>query len=648
MMSLLKEAKSKNWHSLVFVVVIWGFSPLLITKFSGIVQPFFAAAITLLVAGCVGITTLLIRCPKLVFSRSGWKDSCRNPRRMFGLAALGFLIYPVCFFTGLQLGQPVAATLLNYLWPLIAFGTAVVLAKRIPRLEEILGVLCAAFGALLIISLLLDPGEGGADTYSLKSAFRASLPYLLALVGAAVYGVFSGLVKAEGETTTGISKKGDVNRRIQRVVVMIWVAVLGNLIIWAFLMAFGIEPILKWETNKAIVLGVYGGLWFFGHFFWINAQEESEGHEPVAVVYLVPVFGVFNLMVFKDGRFDLLALLALAFVVNGAILTRSRSLRLSTRQIVLICLVSSWAVGEVVGRVSDWAPGFSLGDGEMRAAPLVQLLFTTFALFGGFVLANAVRRESETRAAYSRALDALRRAFPSTEKLDSLEFRKLLARLSWYSFSPGFGYSIDSSDSAFRRVLEKSTAVEADMGVDLSGFRSEVLGVEAARSLGISRLESGLLIWIASLATILLFIPGAGSSLMEVVRPLLITVLVLMLLAIRENNQLRPSNLLSFISSSQRALFEFGTSVVLLVPEPLCFRWRGDLTVVGKIQPFIVTEKSDTEKSEDLEESALEAVERSRKSARRWSEFGLWFLMLMLILHLIGRGFLVLESSPAS
>ncbi len=175
-------------------IVCWSTAPALMRTSSEQLGPVTAGAAVFLTAGLVG-------CGWLALSRGGLGRAFRLPRAyLLGCGGL-FVLYELCIYLAVGLAathrQVLEVGIINYLWPGLTLAFSVPILKRRARLTLLPGVLIAFAGVALARFQgrpvgLSGPVEGPAYA-----------PYLLALVAAVSWGLYSNLSRRWAGTVGG-------------------------------------------------------------------------------------------------------------------------------------------------------------------------------------------------------------------------------------------------------------------------------------------------------------------------------------------------------------------------------------------------------------------------------------------------------------
>jgi drug/metabolite transporter (DMT)-like permease len=267
---LLAGAAILLWSSLAFLSSGLGHLPSLLM-----------AGISLTVGGILGL-----------FRVRDW----RVPALTLCLGIGGIFGYHLLLFTAFRLAPIVEVNLVNYLWPLLIVAlTPVVLRGYALRPHHILGAVMGLAGATLIVtggSLHPDP---------------ASLPgYLLAAAAALTWALYSLFTKRIAAFPSGAVGGFCLGSGVLSLAVYLVQAGPGGFSViqpgdWPVLVLLGAEPM---------------GAAFF---FWDAALKRGDPRVIGSLSYLTPLLSTLALVVFGGRPLRLLAGVAMALIVAGAV-----------------------------------------------------------------------------------------------------------------------------------------------------------------------------------------------------------------------------------------------------------------------------------------------------------------------------------------
>lgn len=156
------------------------------TALSGTMKPFQLNAIAFFIGALPGVVGWILNPQSL--------NALRQPKSVWLIGICGLFGYHFFYFTSLRSAPPVAAGLINYLWPLlIVLGSALMPGERL-RWYHIIGAALGFSGTILIIL--------GKGDFGLKSEY--SFGYLMALIGAFTWAAYSLLSRRVAKVSTSI------------------------------------------------------------------------------------------------------------------------------------------------------------------------------------------------------------------------------------------------------------------------------------------------------------------------------------------------------------------------------------------------------------------------------------------------------------
>lgn len=270
-------------------VIFWSSLAVLVAELAHI-PPF------LLLAGCliVGGSLSLPQCKK-------WQLS---PLLLL-VGVAGIFGYHFLLFMALRLAPPVAANLLNYLWPLFIllftplFFKGVNLTKR-----QIIGTFISLAGAALIVA-----------ANGLVFSFEDSLGYVLALMAAITWACYSLLSKKLIQKYTQFGS-----------------ATVGLFCLLSGFLA-GISHLLLETTpimtardfSLMLLLGI--GPMGLSFYCWDAAVKKGDPRVIATISYLTPLLSTLLLIVFSDSQFNQRVLIAMLLIVFGALVANFKTRR---------------------------------------------------------------------------------------------------------------------------------------------------------------------------------------------------------------------------------------------------------------------------------------------------------------------------------
>lgn len=170
----------------VAAIVLWGSTVAFGRSLTAQLGPIRAAGAVYALCAAISLGLLLVRPARL-------REALRLPRRYLLVCGGLFVLYVVCFYLALGLSagaqQAIEVGTVNYLWPAATVVLSVPILGVRARWTLWPGVLLALAG----IAAATLSGRGWTLAASWESLRRDWLPYLLALVGAFVWALYSNL-----------------------------------------------------------------------------------------------------------------------------------------------------------------------------------------------------------------------------------------------------------------------------------------------------------------------------------------------------------------------------------------------------------------------------------------------------------------------
>jgi drug/metabolite transporter (DMT)-like permease len=256
-----------------------------LTVASGAVPPF------LLTALCFGLSGLVATMALVVSGRA--RAAFRQPWPVWTLGVAGLFGYHALYFTALRNAPPVAANLLNYLWPLLIVLLSALLPGEKLKAHHIAGVALGFLGAAFLVTRSGSLGGGSMIGYG--AAFAAALVW-------SIYSVAS--------------------RRFERVPTA---TVAGFCLVTSGLSAachFLFETTI-WPATAGQWLAVAGlGLFPVGaaFFVWDHGVKHGDIQLLGAAAYGTPLIATLLLILFGHGTFSGTTALACLAITGGALI----------------------------------------------------------------------------------------------------------------------------------------------------------------------------------------------------------------------------------------------------------------------------------------------------------------------------------------
>lgn len=271
-------------------VAVWALLVLL-TLGSGEIPPFQRMAFCMTLGGALGLGWL-------AFKGVSLRETFAQTPRAWAIGAGGLFGYHAVYFFALSHAPPVAASLLNYLWPLLIVLMAGLATGQPLRLTTVLGALLGLAGAATAV--LAESG------FHLEIAPEHALGYAAALLAAFLWAGYSTLSRRHGAASTAA--------------VAAFCFVSGLL---AALCHLAFEPQTIWPATQgawaAFVLLALGPM-SAAFFLWDYGVKKGDLQTLGALAYMTPALSTAALTLggFVAPRWS--SAIACALIVVGAVL----------------------------------------------------------------------------------------------------------------------------------------------------------------------------------------------------------------------------------------------------------------------------------------------------------------------------------------
>ncbi|MCY3413684.1 MAG: DMT family transporter [Candidatus Heimdallarchaeota archaeon] len=285
--------------SLVFVAltqIIWPSNAavpvLLLGKFSNLQLIFFNS-----VAGFLLMLLLLLFQKRQDIIVSYAKDM-KILSRLMMMGITGISLYLIFLYQAYQLLNIQLAYTINLLWPVMTVVISILLLKDKPKQKQILGILIAFSGVLLVIS------EGRLDSFGVTNWWGI----LSALTGATCYGLYSVL-----------GKKWDYDRPV------------STLFFYLSSMLFtGLALIITQDIDipPITILDIIGFIWVgafilaLGDLFWFLALKYGNTAELSSIAMFGPFIAFIWIYFLLGEPIALFSIIGMAVVVVGNYFSR--------------------------------------------------------------------------------------------------------------------------------------------------------------------------------------------------------------------------------------------------------------------------------------------------------------------------------------
>jgi len=499
----------ERWLRLGLAISVWSLSALLIYESRGLASPAILALYAVTLGSLVTCVALVVSGQLRVGALLGAGKGVRwtGEAMLLGLAA--FVVYPLLYFSAIQNGPPAAVNLVNYVWPVVA---VVLVAIWRPAERSLETGLAAGFG---FAGAGLAIAAGSTISSPLKDV--GIYPFLLAALGALVYGAASGGIRLRHPT----EEKDDL-------LFFAGALLVGGTVAALVLVGLSLfEPqlvVLRVSGNHLWALLVYALLLPVGHLSWmIAAGDRRLPAFPTA--FLVPVISTGLLTLVVSGVANPEILSALVLVLCGVTFASAAERGVPVGYAVTLAVLSSIQISQLLaGQIS--------AEIDVQTDVISQLLVAIVAIFAGFVLASAIERNGALHSACSRFYA---KAWSLMDTAEPGEIRLELDRLD--------ATVIHGSDKPDEFAIQRGPVAQ-------SYFATEWADVEVAVSNRVSAYEwVVLLVGAGSLILALqAYAVQSTSTVTVILRALGVSLVVGILFAIRDYDRHRPQHLCDLLT----------------------------------------------------------------------------------------------------
>jgi drug/metabolite transporter (DMT)-like permease len=376
------------WLTLAIAISAWSLSPLLIVSADDLAEPYVVALYAVVIGATV---TVLVASGTNLNARVAYRI-CQHTGVLWRAVAVGtggFFVYPLLYFSAIQTGPPIAANLVNYLWPIVGLLIVAYFRQERRSIELFLAGGFGFSGAVLAVT------AGGRSVRDLPPSV---LPYVLAAFGAFVYGGVSAATNIWSERLAGVRLP------------FVFVALMTGGILSAIALTviglttnISVVPNVNSDSGRVIALLCYSVLLPCAHLSWLTAVQHQQ-IPGFTAAFLVPVLATALLAVVTTGYAGAQLLAAFTMVLCGVAFSSAHTDRIPGSFAVWLCALGSVLVSQTLPEqvTSSIKPVLTVFN-----EPLVSLV----SIFGGFVLTNAIVRYGKLQDAcvelYSRASSLL-------------------------------------------------------------------------------------------------------------------------------------------------------------------------------------------------------------------------------------------------
>jgi len=523
----MPQQSMKARLALVAAIVLWSTSPTVVVGFRNAMSPDLAAAFVV-VSACL---LSLVACA--ILRREAFTE-LRDIRPDRGLAIavllsiLAYVLYPLLYFTGLHLGSPVEANVVNYTWPVIAVLVAITLKSTVVSAERLGGMAAAFAGAVVAIISLRGVV---ANTATLWTRDSPLIPYLMAFGGALCYGLYTALV----DVVVIRRSNGEKISNGSLFLLLLCIASGLHILIGVVHIVGGPAPHFALTTSRVLYLSLYAAANLaLAHFLWLSAVRALHLTTSTVAVFLTPVFGTILLSFSQGVQLSTGVLVGLALILTGIYLSRRSKTAVSP-------LVATFLAVVLATAASIYYRAALIADEKtLQHFHLLEVVATVFAILSGFLLARAIQQADQVKKLLLDVQLRLRelvhgRAIDTPQYIAAENYKcRLLDEFCETSLAAHNGELRVLSDAAFTALSETMTPATNETDHLLNVIEATVCEWRVTRAQGVSNPEWAIMwILIGSMSVLLFTIPASDTALL-VGRIACFAALVLILAAIRE------------------------------------------------------------------------------------------------------------------
>ena len=510
----MAKPSPRSWIALFVAITAWSLSPVLIVQATGLASaPVVALYAVVLGSGIALLASSVSRRLNIITTvRELYRSKLLIKSAAVGLMA--FVAYPVLYFSAIQSGPPLLVNLVNYLWPIV--GLVIVSAARHEgRSLELL--LAGGFGFAGAMLAILGRASGGNPLGDIGKFY----PFLLAALGALAYGAVSAFMNITAPDERGGGRLG----------FLLFALVVGGL---SCLAVLGVMAVIDtglvmphYEPKRVWALLLYSALLPVAHLSWLTAVQNKR-IPGFTATFLVPVLATIVLAIAGFGQVGPEILSALLLVLCGIVFSTARGTGIPVAFAVTLAALGSIQVSEALPAGSP--------DQLIDVSGFSEILVGLVAIFGGFVLTNAIsryRRLQEACAGFYLHAAFLLPGDPQgiSQELNALD-----------------GHVLHSGTRQAQLTIARN---RAELDLQNGNLTREWVWVNLALGNGVSRYEWLVLMLGGSGVILSLHFMGIGQSspLVLVLRAVATAVVVGVLFAIRDYDHNRPDRTMDVLHS---------------------------------------------------------------------------------------------------
>jgi drug/metabolite transporter (DMT)-like permease len=516
----------KGRLALVAAILLWSTSPTVVVGFRQAMPPDLAAAFVVVCACAMSLLAgAVLR--REVFRELFDIRPDRALAKAVLMSILAYVLYPLLYFTGLHLGSPVEANVVNYTWPVIAVVVAMAMRSTAVSAERLGGIAAAFCGAVVAIVSLRSVTAPHTPLWVRDSPL---IPYLMAFGGALCYGIYTALVDV---VTIKRSSGEKIGNDTLFLLLLSLAAAVHVIIVIAHLVG---APMPKFSITprRLLFLVIYAAANLaLAHFLWLSAVRSLRLTTSTVTVFLTPVFGTILLSVSQGIRLSTGVSVGLALILTGIYLSRRSKTSVSPLVATFLAMALATAVSVY------YRSTLPVDERTIPYFHLLEVVATVFAILSGFLLARAIQQADQTKKLLLDAQLRLReliRDYPEAtpQYAAADQYRCRLLDEFCETRADHMRQIRELTDSSFEALERLFPSPTSEVSHLLGATDAAVCEWRVTRSQGVSNSEWAIMwILIGSMSVLLFTIPASDTA-MLVGRIACFSAFILILAAIRE------------------------------------------------------------------------------------------------------------------
>ena len=282
---------NRSYIYLMLTILLWSATPA-ISKLALIELDNLQLVFYTSIAGVISLFFFVLFQNKI----KHFKNFKRNDYlKIFGMGFLGIFLFYILRFGSFLIAPAGQTNIINFLWPVFVIIFSIKILKEKFNIKTIIAILISFFGALIIFT------EG--NLLSFNSEY--TLGYLLALLGAICYGLFSVL---------GKKLNYEINTSMFLYYFFATLLIIPTTLIFSnFIIPRSITTIIS-----IILLG--GIINSIGFVFWFKALKKRHTHKTANTIYAVPFLALIWTYFLNSEPIRLFSLIGLILIITGIII----------------------------------------------------------------------------------------------------------------------------------------------------------------------------------------------------------------------------------------------------------------------------------------------------------------------------------------